>query len=55
MKKLYFPLFLLAFLMFLGSSLELKAQVTCSGTIQSSAIPSNPTQVTIGNGTPRLY
>jgi len=31
---------------------ELVSQTTCSGTIQSSAIPSNPTQVTIGNGTP---
>lgn len=52
MKKLYIPLYFLTIFIFLGSSLELKSQVSCSGTIQSTAIPGNPTTVQIGNGTP---
>lgn len=50
MKKFIHLLLAIIFLFF-GTG-ELVSQTTCSGTIQSSAIPSNPTQVTIGNGTP---
>jgi hypothetical protein len=50
MKKFIHVLFATTFLFFgIG---KLLSQTTCSGTIQSTAIPTNPTTVTIGNGTP---